>query len=438
MPMFYPQAHSDRPLYSNPSAAAKRNDNQESSGKRIFLVNSKQKSKSPNLAVDYVPETSSDAMFGMGPLSRDGPSLTPAVGRIFLVETDAADVRHLPMFRDMCVFSTPEDIVYYPFREDFGPFNLSMVYKFCRIFSKVLSDEPDKQVAFCGGSTSKRFTNSTFLLGAYLILEQGWSPRKVATQLHELTTRCEAYCDITKCPSNFGLNLEDCWAGLAQAKELGWCGTRTASKIDMESYEHYDDPGNGDLHEVVPGKLIAFKGPRSDIDHWWVDVDGIRHFQPVYFHDIFDELNVDCVIRLNAAQYSAEEFECVGIKNIDLEFADGCAPPLRVVEEFLREVEATERVAAVHCQAGLGRTGTLIALYLMKHHNFTARAAIGWTRIVRPGSISGEQQHFLCKMEMEWLPGQNLGGGRATASSRTSSGSSSCSSRTSSNASQLR
>ena len=35
----------------------------------------------------------------------------------------------------------------------------------------------------------------------------------------------------------------------------------------------------------------------------------------------------------------------------------------------------------------------------MKHHGFTAREAMGWLRIVRPGSVIGEQQHFLCARE---------------------------------------
>ena len=45
--------------------------------------------------------------------------------------------------------------------------------------------------------------------------------------------------------------------------------------------------------------------------------------------------------------------------------------------------------------AGLGRTGTLIALYMMKHYKFTAAESIAWIRICRPGSVIGPQQNFL-------------------------------------------
>ena len=42
-------------------------------------------------------------------------------------------------------------------------------------------------------------------------------------------------------------------------------------------------------------------------------------------------------------------------------------------------------------QGPLIRTGTLIAVRLTRSDGFSAREAMGWLRIMRPGSILGEQ-----------------------------------------------
>lgn len=49
---------------------------------------------------------------------------------------------------------------------------------------------------------------------------------------------------------------------------------------------------------------------------------------------------------------------------------------------------------AVHCKAGLGRTGSLIAAYMMKHYKMTASEIISYLRIMRPGSVVGPQQNW--------------------------------------------
>lgn len=60
-------------------------------------------------------------------------------------------------------------------------------------------------------------------------------------------------------------------------------------------------------------------------------------------------------------------------------------------------------------QAGLGRTGTLIGAFLIKHYDMGARESIAWLRICRPGSVIGPQQTYLEQAEgWLWKEGYNF------------------------------
>ena len=109
------------------------------------------------------------------------------------------------------------------------------------------------------------------------------------------------------------------------------------------------------------------------------------------------------VIRLNEPKYNKQVFVDNGIDHSDLFFIDGSVPPPEIVDKFFEIADNEPRPMAIHCKAGLGRTGTLIGLYAMKHYKFPAAAFIGWIRVVRPGSILGPQQYYLLDMEEYYL-----------------------------------
>lgn len=84
---------------------------------------------------------------------------------------------------------------------------------------------------------------------------------------------------------------------------------------------------------------------------------------------------------------------------------------MKTLQKVIRAFERcpADKAIAVHCKAGLGRTGTCIGAYIMKHYKFTAAEAIGWMRICRPGMVIGPQQHFLKDIEQRmWEEGDAM------------------------------
>lgn len=62
--------------------------------------------------------------------------------------------------------------------------------------------------------------------------------------------------------------------------------------------------------------------------------------------------------------------------------------------DFIHSRINNKEPVMVHCAAGMGRTGTVLACYLVKYQKYSAKDAIEKVRIKRPGSIQSEVQEL--------------------------------------------
>jgi atypical dual specificity phosphatase len=97
-------------------------------------------------------------------------------------------------------------------------------------------------------------------------------------------------------------------------------------------------------------------------------------------------------------------YKTAGFEFICLPIPDGEAPKAEQVLKFVRFVEMNregQRPVAVHCEAGLGRTGTMLAVYLISRGE-SATGAINRVRLVERAAIETEPQvNFLEQFEQQ-------------------------------------
>jgi len=103
---------------------------------------------------------------------------------------------------------------------------------------------------------------------------------------------------------------------------------------------------------------------------------------------------VSLLINLHERPHDPARLARQGLTELHLPVADFTPPSPAQVERGVTAIAAAvaagERVA-VHCGAGLGRTGTLLACYLV-YGGLDAATAIAQVRAIRPGSIETRAQ----------------------------------------------
>ncbi|CAF4539031.1 unnamed protein product [Rotaria sp. Silwood1] len=297
-------------------------------------------------------------------------------------------------------FSIDDEFIYENFYADFGPLNLAVVYRYCTKLNKKINNPSllHKRIIHYTTFDPKKRANAAFLIAAYSIIHLKRTPEASYKPLINGINAAHPFLpfrDASLGSSSYNLTLLDTIQGLYKAILHGFFDFEN---FDLDEYEYYEKVENGDLNWILPRKLLAFSGPhaKSKIEN------GYPLHAPETYFTYFRKRNVTTIVRLNKKIYDAKRFTDAGFEHYDLFFSDGSTPSDEITLKFLAIAEQAKGAVAVHCKAGLGRTGTLIGAYLMKHYKFTAAEAIAWLRICRPGSVIGPQQNYLEDKQV-WL-----------------------------------
>lgn len=146
-------------------------------------------------------------------------------------------------------------------------------------------------------------------------------------------------------------------------------------------------------------------------------VAGIHNFQQVDEHvwrgaapgvDGYRELasrGIRSVVDLRAENLTQDQLalpEQAGLTVKHLPIRDGQTPTADQVNTFLQTVQTTDGPVFVHCGAGVGRTGSISAAYLVRTGQADAQEAMMRTLAVGPPSI--EQVYYMYQGERDDSP----------------------------------
>lgn len=269
---------------------------------------------------------------------------------------------------------------------NFSPNNLGQLFE----FSKKIMQRSTQSLIVCIAPTHRNITTAALLLGSHLIVRERLDLSVVSEVFSRLSAQFIPFSE-THGDDREALTVFDCWAAVYRATKEGWLDFSDEPRpgtIDMQEYIHYNCTANGELHVVVPDKLLAFPCP-FDLpkDLVWMDEGGSRRFSAAYYADIFTDFDVSVAVCCARADedvpYKPAALAQHGAA-VEALLADARSGGLLAsVDRLLTLARAAPGAIALH---GLGawEEGLLVSAYLIRLHGFPAREALAWARMAHP------------------------------------------------------
>ena len=273
-----------------------------------------------------------------------------------------------------------------------GCLHIAVIHSFCETIRDTLDLLHDRSIIVCPADKScDSLSNVCLLCGAYLLLHDGLDLEHVLNVFKDV---------LSGCPPAYRTKTVECWSALHRSTALGWLsGANTYENdlaLDIELASHYALACNGNVHVLVPGKLLLFTTPAALPDgQSWADTSepaqpttSTRHFSAAFHAELLSDLGVSSVACLGmATRGDAAAFRASGLDVLDLVLDPRRPALLLAMDRLLAVSRAAPGPTALypgHGGAGAACVETLACAWLMTGYGFGSGGAAAWVRMMCP------------------------------------------------------